>query len=47
MAILNAGGNPSVTSGFEITAESGYYTLSDGGNVTLTQQTGYWTMSWS
>ena len=47
MPILNCGGNASVASGLEITAETGYYTLSDGGNVALTQQTGYWTMSWS
>lgn len=33
--------------GFQVTAESGYYTLTDGNNVTLTDNTTYWTLSWS
>ena len=33
--------------GLQITAENGYYTLADGNNVTLTNNTSYWTMSWS
>lgn len=33
--------------GFQVTAESGYYTLTDGNNVTLTNNTTYWTLSWS
>lgn len=35
------------SSGFQITAESGYYTLSDGNNVSLTDHSTYWTMGWS
>ena len=43
-AVYNAMQN---ASGFQITAESGYYTLSDGNNVSLTDHSTYWTMGWS
>lgn len=32
--------------GFQITTESGYYTLTDGDNVTLTDMTGFWRLGW-
>lgn len=47
MPILNCGGNAGGDGGLRITAENGYYTMSDGGNVSITVGLEYCTISWS